>query len=96
MKYFALFYHVVEDFLNRRMAVREEHLKLVRDAHERGEIVMGGALGDPVDRAMIIFRVEDRSMVEDFARNDPYVTRGLVQRWEVQPWNVVIGGKAGS
>jgi uncharacterized protein YciI len=31
--------------------------------------------------------------VEAFARNDPYVIRGLVTRWEVRSWNVVIGNE---
>ena len=29
--------------------------------------------------------------VEEFARKDPYVTGGLVTRWEVRSWAVVIG-----
>jgi len=51
-------------------------------------------LSDPADRALLVFRVPDRSIVEDFARNDPYVTNGLVTRWEIRPWTVVIGNEA--
>jgi uncharacterized protein YciI len=93
MQYFALFYHVVEDFVARRAAFREEHLRLAREAHQRGDIVLAGALTDPADRALLVFRVADRSVVEDFARNDPYVAKGLVTRWEVRPWAVVIGNE---
>jgi uncharacterized protein len=39
----------------------------------------------------LIFRAPDRSVVENFARRDPYVTSGLVTRWEARSWNVVIG-----
>jgi uncharacterized protein len=42
MKYFALFYDVVDNFADKRMPFREPHLKLVKEAHERGEIVMAG------------------------------------------------------
>jgi uncharacterized protein len=91
MKYFALFYDVVDDFVARRSAYREEHLRLVREAHRRGELVLAGALTDPVDRALLVFRTAERSAVEEFARNDPYVTSGLVTRWEVRPWAVVVG-----
>jgi uncharacterized protein YciI len=91
MKYFALFYHVVEDFVARRSAYREEHLRLAREAHRRGELLLAGALTDPADRALLVFRAADRSVAEEFARNDPYVTTGLVTRWEVRPWAVVIG-----
>ena len=94
MKYFTLFYYVVEDFVSRRSAYREEHLRLAREAHRRGELVLAGALADPADRALLVFRAADRSIVEEFARNDPYVRSGLVTRWEVRPWTVVIGGDA--
>ena len=59
---------------------------------ERGEIVMAGALGDPPDGALLVFRVSDSTVVERFARNDPYVTNGLITNWKVRPWNVVVGG----
>jgi uncharacterized protein len=94
MNYYALFYHVVDDYLSRRLAFREEHLRLARAAHDRGELVLGGALMEPPDGALLIFRVADRSTVEAFAREDPYVLNGLVKRWEVRAWAVVIGGEA--
>lgn len=91
MKYFALFYDVVDDYVARRSAYREEHLGLAREAHRRGELLLAGALTDPTDRALLIFRTADRSTVEQFARNDPYVINGLVTRWEVRSWAVVVG-----
>jgi uncharacterized protein YciI len=91
MNYYALFYYVVDDFVARRAAYRDEHVRLAREAHRRGELLLAGALTDPADRALLVFRVPQRSVVEAFARNDPYVTRGLVIRWEVRPWAVVIG-----
>jgi uncharacterized protein YciI len=92
MKYFALFYHVVDDYVSRRTPYREEHLRLAREAHRRGELLLGGAFAEPADAALLVFRAAERSTVEDFARRDPYVTSGLVTRWEVRPWTVVIGG----
>jgi uncharacterized protein YciI len=91
MKYYALFYDVVENFADGRMPYREAHLGLVKAAHQRGDIVMAGALGDPLEQALIVFRVEDASIPEDFATHDPYVIKGLVKRWQVKPWNVVVG-----
>lgn len=92
MPYFALFYDVVDDYVARRGQFRDEHLGLASAALARGEIVLAGALADPVDRALIVFRAPDRSVVEEFARRDPYVRHGLVTRWEVRPWTVVVGG----
>jgi uncharacterized protein YciI len=92
MPYFALIYEVADDYLARRTAFRQEHLGLAAAAHERGEIVLGGAFADPADRALLIFRGADRGAAESFARKDPYVLNGLVKKWEVRPWTVVIGG----
>ena len=94
MNYFALIYYVIDDYVARRAAYRDEHLRLAREAHRRGELLLGGAFAEPADRAMLVFRTADRSVVEEFARNDPYVVGGLVTRWEVRRWNVVIGSES--
>ncbi len=94
MKYFALMYDAVENYAERRKPYREEHLRLAREAHERGQIIMAGALGDPPDGTLFVFRAEDGRVADDFARNDPYVVNGLITRWQVKPWNVVVGGAA--
>lgn len=93
MPYYALFYEVVDDYVARRAAYREEHLRLARAAHARGELLLGGALDDPVDGALLISRVADRATVEAFAKSDPYVVNRLVVHWHVRPWNVVIGNE---
>jgi len=92
-RYFALTYRVVEGFAEKRMAFRELHLGQVRAAHARGELVMAGAMGEPPDGALLVFKGTDASVAERFAREDPYVLRGLVTSWQVTPWSVVIGGE---
>jgi uncharacterized protein YciI len=92
MAYYTLIYELVADYLARRAEFRDEHLRLAREAHARGEVVMAGAFADPTDKALLVFRSNDRSVAESFARKDPYVLNGLVERWEVRPWTVVIGG----
>ena len=93
MNYYALFYELVDDMVTRRVPFREEHLRLAREASERGELVLAGALADPVDRALLVFHVDDKSKAESFARKDPYVVNGLAKSWEVRPWNVVVGNE---
>jgi len=93
MNYYALFYELVEDMVTRRVPFREEHLRLAREARERGELVLAGALAQPVDRALLVFHVDNKSKVEAFARKDPYVLNGLAKKWEVRPWNVVVGNE---
>jgi len=91
MRYFALLYDVVDDFVYRRAAFRAEHLRLAGEAHNRGDIILAGALGEPDDTAPIIFHCTEKSIVEGFARRDPYVVNGLVKEWTVRPWTVVVG-----
>jgi uncharacterized protein YciI len=94
MKYFALLYDVVPNFIERRMPFREAHLQRVRDANARGVLLLAGALGEPPDGALLVFRSESPAAAEDFARTDPYVAEGLVTGWRVRPWTVVIGADA--
>jgi len=91
MTYFALLYDVVDGFADKRTPHRPAHLVKINEAHARGELVMAGALGDPPEGALIVFKGETPDAAEQFARADPYVTQGLVTRWRVVPWNVVIG-----
>ena len=93
LSYFVLFYDVVDDYVTRRAPHRQEHLALAVAAHRRGELVLAGALDDPADRALLVFRAADPSVATAFAERDPYVRAGLVTRWEVRPWRVVIGGE---
>lgn len=93
MPYFAVYYTVADDFLARRGTFREEHLRLAREANARGELLLAGALSEPADGALLVFSCTDRSIAESFARQDPYVISGVVKKWEVRPWNVIIGNK---
>jgi uncharacterized protein YciI len=93
MNYYALIYELVDDMVNRRIPFREEHLRLAREARERGELLLAGALSEPVDSALLVFQVDDKSKVEAFARKDPYVLNGLAKKWQVRPWNVVVGNE---
>jgi uncharacterized protein YciI len=92
--YYLLLYDVVDDYVERRAPFRQDHLALARAAHERGEIVIAGAFAEPADGAAFVFRAHDRAVPERFAESDPYVRNGLVTRWRVRPWTVVIGADA--
>ena len=94
MKHFLLFYEAGPDYLERRPDFRGEHLARAWEAVERGDILVAGALADPVDGAVLMFQGEDKSVAENFARADPYVTNGLVARWHVREWTTVVGDLA--
>jgi uncharacterized protein len=83
-------YTLADDYLERRTALRDDHLALARAAHERGELLLAGALPDPYDRAVLVWTAP-REVVERFAGSDPYVVHGLVRSWTIRDWNVVVG-----
>jgi uncharacterized protein len=91
MKHFLLIYEVGDDYLARRAPYRAEHLALAQQAAARGELRYGGAYADPPDGAVLLFRGEDRAVAERFAQADPYVRHGLVTRFSVREWTVVVG-----
>jgi len=90
--YYILFYRTVENYVEKRIPYREQHLAYGKAAHARGDLVMAGALADPAGCAVLVFKGEGPSVAEAFARNDPYVLNGLITEWKVRPWIVVIGG----
>ena len=94
--HYLLMYDVAADYLARRAELRDEHLALAWRAHERGELLLGGALADPVDAAVLLFTGDAPSVAEEFAAADPYVREGLVTRWRVRPWTTVVGEGAAS
>ena len=91
MGYYLLEYVLVDDYLARRASLREEHLALAWEANRRGDLVLAGALTEPPDRAVLIWRTDDRSVVERFAEDDPYTRKGLVSSWSIRLWTVVVG-----
>ena len=91
MRMLILEYTLAEDYLQRRTTYRAEHLALLEQAHRSGELVMAGALSEPADRALLVWRDVDPAVLERFATNDPYVANGVVLSWRVRPWNVVVG-----
>lgn len=89
--YFVLIYDYVPDYIERRKPYREAHLDRARRAADEGWLILGGAFSDSPPAALLIFRTEDTSRVEAFAKADPYVIHGVVTAWRVREWNVVVG-----
>ena len=86
-----LFYDYSPDYLERRGQFRGEHLKLAWAAAERGELVLGGVLADPVDTGVLLFAGDSPDVVERFVAADPYMANGLVVSYRVRRWDTVVG-----
>ncbi len=87
-------YDVVDDYVTRRTHFRADHIALARAAAARGDLVLGGALADPADGVVILFRGDSPAAAEAFAREDPYVKHGIVTTWRVREWTTVVGTDA--
>jgi uncharacterized protein len=92
--HYLLFYEVGEDYMERRAQFRDAHLQKAWAASKRGELVLAGALANPVDGAVLLFKGDSPEVAESFAKADPYVTSGIVKRWHVREWTTVAGANA--
>ena len=92
MPHYLLIYDLAPDYLDRRPAVRDAHLTHAWQAAETGGLLLAGAVGDPVETALLLF--DDADAARAFAAADPYVTKGLVRAWRVAPWATVAGRDA--
>lgn len=92
--HYLLTYQLADNYLARRAEFRSAHLALAWQAAEQGDLVLGGAVGEPVESALLLFNVDDISKIEHFAKTDPYVVNGLVQSYRILPWHTVVGEQA--
>lgn len=94
MKHFLLFYDYVPDILDKRGPYRAGHLAAARESVACGELQLAGALAEPVDGAVFLFKAETAAPVEAFVAADPYVKAGLVTAWRIREWTTVVGAGA--
>jgi uncharacterized protein YciI len=92
--HYLLLYDVVEDYVERRAPFRREHIALARAAVDRGELVLGGALAQPADGVVLLFKGDSPAAAATFAESDPYVRNGIVKKWRVREWTTVVGRDA--
>lgn len=94
MNHYLLIYELHNDYLERRGEFRDEHLKLAWEATGNSGLILGGALDEPADRAVLLFEGDSPEAAQQFAENDPYVVHGLVKLWSIRPWTTVVGESA--
>ena len=82
------FYEVAPDALPKLGAHFPAHRARLDDFHDRGVLLAAGPLGNPPEGAMAIFT--SREAAEEFIKEDPFVTNGLVSKWRLVEWNAVF------
>lgn len=95
MTHLLLEYTLAADYLERRADFRAEHLALLEGPAASGEMLLAGALADPFDRSLFVWREDSAGAAEAFVAADPYVTHGLVTSWRIRIWNTAMGSALG-
>jgi uncharacterized protein YciI len=87
MKY-AVRYETAPDGLERVMELFPAHRELWGRYREEGTLLMIGPMSDPSQGALAVFATRDAA--ESFVAEDPFVTEGLVARYDIWEWNEVL------
>jgi uncharacterized protein YciI len=88
--HYLLFYDVVDGYGEKRLTHRAAHLAHATAAVARGELVLGGALSNPLDQAVLLFRGDSPRVAEGFAETDPPTSEWPRPR-RVRGWTTVVG-----
>jgi uncharacterized protein YciI len=96
MKHYLLFLEFGDTYQGRRPEFRNAHLTKAWAAADRGELILAGALTDPLDTGVILFKGESEEVVEKFVKEDPYINNGLIRSWRIREWATVVGDEASS
>ena len=89
--YLLLTLDYVEDILEKCDPYRADHLAGAKAQHDAGKCVIAGALQDPVDKGVFVFKDCDEAYVKAFVESDAYYKNGLVTGYAIRPWMIVVG-----
>jgi len=77
--------------LDRRMRVREEHLRKIEGLKKKGEFLVGGAILDENGKmtgSMLVYEFPDRQALEERLKDEPYLTGGVWEKTEIRPFRL--------
>jgi uncharacterized protein YciI len=75
----------------RRLKVREEHLKKISVLKKASEFLLGGAILDESGKmigSMIVYDFPDRQSLEERLKDEPYLTERVWEKMEIQPFRL--------
>ncbi len=80
-----------EGALDRRMAVRGEHLAKVEILKKSGEFLFGGAILDDDGKmigSVIVYEFPDRDALDQKLLDEPYITNGVWKKIVIHPFRL--------
>ena len=75
----------------RRLKVRGEHLEKIDGLKKTGEFLFGGAILDEAGNmigSMIVYEFPDRQALDKKLKEEPYITGGVWEKIEIQPFRL--------
>ncbi|CAM9605219.1 unnamed protein product [Pylaiella littoralis] len=85
----AVLYTYVDGMEEKRAPHRSGHLDLLKNMSEEGSCLLGGALVEPCDGGIVLFSTPEKA--REFVDNDPYVSSGLVTKYQIRDYMAVVG-----
>jgi len=79
------------DALNRRMSVREDHLQLAQENHNKGNLLFAAGLLNEQDQIIgsnMIMEFETKFELDEYLRNEPYIKGNVWEKVKVYPAKV--------
>lgn len=80
-----------KDALNRRLSVREAHLKRVRAEKTESRFIIGGAKLNTEGNmyaSMLVVQLENEEAVRQWISEDPYITGKVWEHVEIFPFRI--------
>lgn len=77
--------------LERRMEVRPRHLENMSKIN--GKVICAGGLLDEEGKmkgSLMVMEFENRAVLEDYLKSEPYITDGVWEKVDVEQLNVVL------
>jgi uncharacterized protein YciI len=81
--------HTDAGALDRRMAVRPNHLDYVRQLKEKGQFILGGALLGPEGKmigSMLLLDLDTEDQLNEYLKTDPYIVQGVWEKVDARPF----------
>ena len=77
--------------LDRRMAVRQQHLDKIDQLIKRGEFIYGGAILDNSGKmrgSVVLYEFPDRAALDKCLESEPYILNGVWEKIEIHPFRL--------
>ena len=85
---FVMFYELAADGMGKARTHYPAHRARLDLFHARGLLLMAGPWANPAEGAIGIFTTKEAA--EEFIKDDPFVTGGVVGKWTVREWRDVL------